>query len=474
MQESIKNSLVLRWAAVLVIGIGIAVIPPPAGVEYKSWLLLAIFIATIVGSIVQPLTGSAIVLLGVMATAAFGVLKPFDALKGYADPVVWIVLSAFFISIAVIKTGLGRRVALLFIKAIGRSTYGLGYALIATDFVLASVVPSNGARNGGIMIPIALSVSESYDSRPEDGTAGRLGAYLMYLLYQCEVVIGATFLTGHAGNFVMQNLARENAGIELTYFGWLAAAIVPSLISLAIIPAIVYRVSPPEVKATPGAAQYASEELAKLGRISRDEWLVIGTLASVIFLWTMQGRLHSVDPSIVALGGIGFLLVTRVITWTELMGERNAWSTFIWYGGLVNMATALGETGLTKLFAQSMAGYTTGMKWMMALAILVLIYFYAHYVFASITAHALAMYVPFLLVILAAGAPAGLAVLALTYFATLSASLTHFGTTPGPVYFGTGYAKQGTWWKIGLMASFVNILVWATIGVAWWKLLGWW
>lgn len=469
-----RNSLVVRWAAVLIVGVGIAVIPPPAGVEYKSWLLLAIFIATIVGSIVQPLTGSAIVLLGVMATAAFGVLKPFDALKGYADPVVWIVLAAFFISVAVIKTGLGRRIALLFVKAIGRSTYGLGYALVATDFVLASVVPSNGARNGGIMIPIAVSVSESCDSRPEDGTAKRLGEYLMYLLYQCEVVIGATFLTGHAGNFVMQKLARESAGIELTYFGWLAAAIVPSLISLAIVPAIVYRMATPEIRATPGASTYAGEELAKLGRVTRDEWLVIGTLAGVIFLWTTQGRLHAVDPAIVALGGIGFLLITKVITWSELMGERNAWSTFIWYGGLVNMATALGETGLTKLFAESVAGYTTGMKWMAALAILVLIYFYAHYVFASITAHALAMYVPFLLVTLTAGAPAGLAVLCLTYFATLSASLTHFGTTPGPIYFGTGYAKQGTWWKIGLVASLVNILVWGTFGVGWWKMLGWW
>ena len=149
-------------------GVIIAVIPPPAGVEYRAWLLLAIFIATIVGSIAQPLTGSAIVLLGVTATAALGVLKPFDALKGYADPVVWIVLAAFFVSTAVIKTGLGRRIALLFIRAIGRSTYGLGYALVATDLVLASVVPSNGARNGGIMIPIAVSVSESYDSRPED------------------------------------------------------------------------------------------------------------------------------------------------------------------------------------------------------------------------------------------------------------------------------------------------------------------
>jgi DASS family divalent anion:Na+ symporter len=464
----------LKWIVTIGSGVVIAIIPPPAGVEYRAWLLLAIFIATIVGSIVQPVTGSAVVLLGVTATAIFGVLKPFDALKGYADPVVWIVLSAFFLAVAVIKTGLGRRVALLFIRAIGRTTFGLSYALIGTDFVLASVVPSNGARNGGIVIPITVAVSESYDSRPEDGTASRLGEYLTYLLYQCEVVIGATFLTGHAGNFVMRKLAMENSGIELSYLGWLAAAIVPALVSLAIIPGVIYKLFPPEIKSTPGASTFAKEELTKMGRLSRDEWIVIGTLLGVIFFWTTQEHLHSIDPAIVALGGIGFLLLTKVVTWTELMGERNAWSTFIWYGGLVNMASALADSGLPKFFAESIAGRMTGMTWMAALALLLLIYFYVHYVFASVTAHALAMYVPFLLVTIAAGAPAGLTVLFLTFFATLSASLTHFGTTPGPIYFGTGYAKQGTWWKIGFLTSIINLTVWSTIGLAWWKLLGWW
>jgi DASS family divalent anion:Na+ symporter len=188
----------------------------------------------------------------------------------------------------------------------------------------------------------------------------------------------------------------------------------------------------------------------------------------------MQGRLHSIDASIVALCGIGFLLLTNVLSWNELMGERNAWSTFIWYGGLVNMATALGETGLTKLFAASIGGQMSGMTWMAALTVLLIVFFYAHYLFASVTAHVLAMYIPFLAVILAAGAPAGLTILFLSFFATLSASLTHFGTTPGPIYFGTGYAKQATWWTIGLIASVLNILIWSTVGLGWWKLIGWW
>ena len=158
----------------------------------------------------------------------------------------------------------------------------------------------------------------------------------------------------------------------------------------------------------------------------------------------------------------------------DLIAETHAWEVFIWYGGLVMMATALSETELPKLFAGGVASLTGGMSWPLALAILALVFFYAHYAFASITAHVTAMFIPFLAVTVAVGAPAGLTVLVLTYFANLSAGLTHYGTTPAPIYFGLGYVTQKRWWIIGLIASILNILIWSVVGMGWWKVLGWW
>ncbi len=350
----------IKWLIVLGCGIGVAILPRPEGVTQASWTLLAIFIATIVGSIVQPLTGSAMVLLGVLATVVFRVLEPKDALKGYADPVVWLVLAAFFISVGMIKTGLGRRIALLFVRAMGRKTIGLGYALVSTDFILASMIPSNGARNGGVILPIALSICDTYDSKPDDESAGKLGTFLMNLLYQCDVIICATFLTGQASNLIIAKLAKETANIELSYLSWFIAAIVPSLISLMVIPMVIYKFFPPTVKETPEAAEFANVELNKLGSMTRNEIVTLIILVSVVILWATKD-FHKLDTAFVALIGIGFLLVTRVLEWKDLMGETNAWSVFIWYGGLVNMASLLGETGLTKIFADKMAGYTSGM-----------------------------------------------------------------------------------------------------------------
>ena len=462
-----------RWLIVAASALVVAFIPVPEGITRQSWTLLAIFVATIVGSIVQPMTGSAIVLLGVIATALFGALKIETALGGYADKYVWLVLAAFFLSRAMIKTGLGHRIALILVRLIGKKTLGLGYSLIITDFILASSIPSTGARSGGIILPIALSVSETYESRPDDGTAGKLGTFLMNLLYQCEVVICATFLTGQASNVIIADFVKKGANIDLTYSVWFASAIVPSIVSLTVIPLMIYRFFPPEVKETPNAVKFADEQLKKLGRMRGRELILLAVFILIVGLW-ITARFHGIDATVIALLGIAVLLLTQVLEWSDLTDETHAWEVFIWYGGLVQMAKSLGDTGIPKVFADAVASQTSGLNWAVALAVLLLVYFYAHYAFASITAHVTAMLIPFLAVTIAVGAPAGITVLLLAYFSNLSAGLTHYGTTPAPVYFGTGYVKQKTWWTIGFIASILNILIWSIVGLIWWKIIGWW
>lgn len=462
----------VRWAVVIGSALAVALAPVPEGVTTQSWRLLAVFVATIIGSIVRPVPAAAVVLMGVAAIALFGVLPVAEALGGYSDPIVWLVLAAFMMSRGMLKTGLGRRIAFLFIRALGRRTLGLGYALISTDALLATFVPSNGARSGGIIFPIAKSLAEAYDSRPGE-TARRLGAFLFVLLYQCDVIVCAMFLTGQASNPIIARFAQETTGIELSYARWALGAIVPGLVSLAVVPLLLYRVFPPEVTHTPEASRVAGEELRRMGPMKAGEKVMLLVFVLVAGLW-MTTAWHGMHYAVVALVGICVLLLGGVLDWEDVLAERGAWDVFIWYGGLVRMAEALGETGLTKRFAEGAADFTLGWAWWAALALLLLVYFYAHYGFASITAHVAAMYVPFLAVILAAGAPPHLAVLSLAYFSNLNASLTHYGTTPAPIWFGAGYVKQRTWWTLGLLVSVAHVLVWATVGFLWWKLLGWW
>jgi divalent anion:Na+ symporter, DASS family len=393
-------------------------------------------------------------------------------LRGYSDPLVWLVLCAFFISRGVMKTGLGERIAFLFIRALGKRSLGLVYALVGTDAVLATILPSNSARAGGVVFPIARSLARAYDSEPGP-TARRLGAFMMLAIYQCDVVACAMFLTGQASNVLIAKFAREVSGVELTYTSWLVAGIVPGVIALLVVPLILYRLHPPEVTHTPDAAAMAQRELTRMGPVTRGEGLMLFVFIAVATLW-MTTPWHGINYAVVALLGVALLLVTRVLAWEDVSGERPAWDVFIWYGGLVRMAEALGESGITKRFAEFAASQTLGWNWTGALVVLVLIYFYAHYAFASITAHASAMFTPFLVVVLAVGAPPQLAVLSLAVASNLGASLTHFGTTTSPIYFGARYVSQRDWWRLGFIVSLVTITIFGIVGPIWWRLLGLW
>jgi DASS family divalent anion:Na+ symporter len=120
-----------------------------------------------------------------------------------------------------------------------------------------------------------------------------------------------------------------------------------------------------------------------------------------------------------------------------------------------------------------MSGYSHGgVNWSVAFPVLCLLYFYSHYLFASQTAHVSSMYAAFLSVSVAVGTPPLLAALALGFLSNLFSSLTHYGSGPAPVMFGSGYVQLGAWWKLGALAGVINLLIWSTIGVLWWRIIG--
>ena len=332
----------------------------------------------------------------------------------------------------------------------------------------------NPAKLHAILVhfPIAISMSEAYGSTPGP-TARRLGAYLLQTIYQGDVIVCALFLTGQISNVIIADFARKAAGIDLTYGRWALAAVVPGVVSLLLVPYLLFRVFPPELTATPGAAVLARTELRRMGPMTRAERLMLGVFVVVAGLW-IGGARFGLNPTLVALTGVVILLVTGLLTWNDALAEHAACDVFIWFGGLVRMAEALNEYGVTRRFAAAASALTVGWAWWLALLALLLIYFYAHYGFASITAHVSAMFLPFVTVAIASGAPAFLTVAAFAFLSNLSATLTHYGTTPAPIYFSAGYMSQGTWWRLGLLASFITIPTWLILGAAWWKLLGWW
>lgn len=463
---------IASWVVPIIVGVGVAISPVPEGLSNQAWYLLAVFLGTIIGFILQPLPIGAIAFISITITQLANILKPSQALAGFGNSSIWLIVAAFLFAKSFIKTGLGRRIAFWLIKKMGTSTLKLAYTIILSDLIISPATPSNAARAGGILFPIVRGLASAFDSEPNKNPR-RVGAFLMQAEYQGNTITSAMFMTSMAGNPLAILLASQALGINMSWGTWALAAIVPGLIALAVVPYYLYKVYPPELKKTPEAQALAQRELADMGPMSNSEKMVAVIFIGALLLWSTS-NITGIHATVVALLGVSSMLVTRILEWQDVLDEKGAWDTLIWMGTLVGLAGQLAKTGIIDWMSVHISSALVGVSWLATLTILLLIYFYIHYGFASLTAHITALYSAFVTIAVAAGAPVYLAVLVFAFASNLCMSLTHYAAAPAPIYFGAGYVSQQTWWKLGFQVSVINIIIWFGIGSAWWYMLGLW
>lgn len=464
------------------------VIPVPDKVSPNAWHLLALFIGTIAAIIGKVMPIGALSILAISLVAITQVTRPGkpagaieDALSGFSNPLIWLIAIAVMISVALTKTGLGTRIGYYFIALLGKKTLGVAYGLVLSELVIAPVTPSNTARGGAIIHPIMRSIADAFGSSPELGTSKKIGRYLALVNYNTNPITSAMFITATAPNPLIVDLVAKatDSAIKITWGQWALAALLPGLCMLLLMPLVLYFLFPPEVKNTPNAKELAQTELAKLGPMKAPEFITLGVLALMLAMWAgvppwLFGPAFDINATTTAWIGLSLLLLTGVLAWEDILKAKSAWDTLVWFAALVMMATFLGKLGLVGWFATSIQngiGYL-GLGWMGASAILVLVYFYSHYFFASTTAHITAMFAAFFTAGVALGAPPMLLALVLAFASSLMMSLTHYGTGTAPIIFGSGYTSLNEWWTAGAVMSVVNLLLLAVVGGVWWTMLG--
>ncbi|MGJ1416743.1 anion permease [Sphingobacterium multivorum] len=470
---SIKNIAITFLVALI-----LWFIPIPKGVSPEAWHLFAIFSATILGIILKAAPMGTMCMMAIAFTALTQVLAPGDAgksitkaLTGFGDKVIWLIGISFFIARGFIKTGLGNRIAFLFIRVFGKSSLGLAYGLGLADVCLAPAIPSNTARGGGIIYPIMKSMAISFDSVPDKPeTHRKLGSYLTLNSYYMNLIASSMFLTGTASNPMCQKFAA-NLGIDITWMSWAIAGFIPGIVAFFVVPLVLYKLYPPELKKTGDAPKMAAQKLKEMGPISRNEWLMLLAFFILLALWIFGGS-FSIDATTTAFIGLTLLLLTSVLTWEDVKAEKGAWDTIVWFAVLVMMASSLNELGFIGWFSDLIKVQIGDLSWQIAFPVIILVYFFSHYIFASATAHVAAMYAALLGVGVSLGIPPMLLAMMLGFLGSIYGVLTHYGHGPAPVFFGSGYVDLKSWWLRGLEIGIVLLVIYMGVGGLWMKVIG--
>lgn len=476
------NSKFVKALGPIIFWLLLRLLPVPAGLTPAAWHFFAIFAATILGLILEPLPPAAVGFIGVSFAAIMCYVSPTPAgsvawaLAGFSDKTVWLIFGAFIFSIGYAKSGLGRRIALLLVKLLGRRTLGLGYAIMLADLVLAPGTPSNTARSGGTIFPVISNIPALYGSEPGP-TARRIGSYIMWTAFASTCVTSSLFLTSLAPNVAALSILRSVGKMDVTWMGWFMGFLPMGVLLLLLVPVLTYFIYPPEVKVSEETPVWAAGELKKMGAFKFSEGAMAFLVVLAVFLWIVGSnkdiRLpllgsNFIDATAVVFFVISAMIVLTIVTWDDILANKPAWNVLVWFATLVTMADGLNKVGFVTWVAKAVAAHLAGFSPILVMGALVAFFFFVHYLFASLTAHTAAV----LPVVLASGLAipgmhAKAFALLLCFSLGIMGVITPYATGPGPVYYASGYISTKAFWGLGLFFGLLFIAVTLGLGIPW-------
>jgi DASS family divalent anion:Na+ symporter len=454
----------LKAAVPFVLALVIWFWPVPAGLKPQAWQLFAVFVAAIVAVLLGAFPLLTSTMLAVAAVVLTGTLTPAQAFSGFANASVLLVVIAFIVAQAVVKTGLGRRISLLMVSRFGGSPRGLAYSLVLTDAVIAPAFPSNTAR-GGVLFPVVLSVAEGAGSKPGDEATRRLGAYLMFCTMASLAVSSALWMTATSANPIGVQMARE-AGVAIDFGKWLLVASVPAIAAILLLPLMLEKVFPHGVLATPDAPGAARQGLAAMGPLSRDEWVTAVAFVVMVAGWILADSLK-LSVTIIAFAGFGVLLLANVLTMEDIAKQGDTLNTFLWLAVLFAMSGQLNELGFMSYAGQRLAGTLGGLSWPVMYVTLIVIYVAIHYMFVSQSSQVLALMAVFLDVGMRAGVPPALMAFGLLFASSYFSVITPQGGSQNVIFVSAGYLTQRELYRLGLVTTLYFLAIFLTLGTGW-------
>jgi L-tartrate/succinate antiporter len=461
------------WKGLLAILVGavVALLPVPEGLKPTAWYFFALFCAVVVGLVLEPIPAAAVGVTGVALATVLGLVepKPADAIKwglsGFSNTTVWLIFGAFMFALGYEKSGLGRRLALGLVKKMGGNSLGLGYAVSLSDVVLAPFTPSNTARSGGTIFPVIRNIPGLYGSEPGP-TSRRLGGTLMWTALATTCVTSTLFLTGLAPNLLALEIVRKTAKVDISWSAWLVGVLPVGMVLLLLVPLLVYKIYPPEVKKSTEVPVWAGKELAGMGQTTRNEFVMALLAVSALAFWIFGGKL--VDATAVAFAAIALMVILGVVAWDDILANKAAWNVLVWFATLVALADGLNRVGFVTWFAKRAAAPLAGHAPLTVMILLTVLFFVTHYMFASITAHVTAM-LPVMLAVSTTvpGVDPRMFAMLLCYTLGIMGILTPYATGPSPVYFGSGFVPRKDFWRLGAIFGFIYLAALLAIGVPW-------
>jgi len=466
--ESILKAVGVPFAIAVATTIWLS--PTPDTLSLQGHKALALFGGIFVLYLTEAIPLAIASLLVVPCAVLAGITNIRTALDGFAASPVYLIVGAFILATAMVKTRLAERITYLILSRIGTAPMRITFGVTLVNIALAFLVPSSTARTA-ILLPECLSILAIFGCSARSPFA----INLLLTLTMTNATIGAGVLTATVPNPVTVEFVTKATGHSITYAEWLLFGFPPALLMTLFTWWFIQRLFRPEFSAgLDKVDETIHQNLAQMGPASAAEWRALTVFTAVTLLWATQG-LTNLDTTVVCLLGACMLFLPHfgVIDWNDA-NKGVSWQVLLVAGGGVSLGDILMKTGAANWLASSIF-HGLGLSGSSALAVIIVVMFivqFMHVIFVGTTAMATAL----LPIILAMATTAGINPVALALPAGMIIGgyplLMFYNTLPSILVYGTGKLRVEDFPKAGIVICMVACLLYSLCAATWWQWLG--
>jgi len=233
--------------------------------------------------------------------------------------------------------------------------------------VISFLVPSITARTL-LMLPIILGIGQAFGAAP--GRSNIVKA-LVFIVAMSGTVMSIGILTAHVGNPITVGLIESATKKVISWSEWFKIGGPPAFVLAFITVYVIQLMWPPEMKSLGDGQKYIQQELAALGKLSRQEMYTLGVFSLTLLFWATDSW-HKINVILVGMASIALLLWPKVgvMNWKEAQ-QKVPWNVFMVYGAGLSMGMALVSSGAAKWLAGVMFHPIMDMSYAVQMIILI-------------------------------------------------------------------------------------------------------
>lgn len=467
-----------KWGipVAIIVVLLLLLMPTPGGMEPAAQKSLAIFTGALVLWVTTPIPIYLTSLIAILLLPLVGAVEDQSVAFGTLGfDVIWLMVSAFILTSAMIKSNLGRRFSLWMVTKFGKTPRMTMLVLVIINFILAFFVPSTTAR-ATLMVPICLILLEVYKAIPGKSNLGKL---MMLQGVQADALATSGVMTATAGNIIAVGFINEQAGGHIGYMDWLLASMPTAIITMGLTFMVGFKLFSikDEASVFENAMGTLKDELKKLGSFSLAEKKATVIFLLTVLLWATGdyqkdwfGFEISTEQTAVIAALLCLLPRAGILTWKD---ANIKWELMIFAAGAYAVGNALDKSGGAEWIIGKVVG-GLGLEHMNHALVAVLVIFlsmYSHLIFTSKTVRVTILIPAFIALAKTLGMnPVPLALAAamtMTYTITLPPH-----SKVNTIYFGTGFFSVLDQVKYAIITCFIGASIISLAYFTWFKILG--